>query len=692
MIPELGHFALWLAAALALAQLVGGAWIMRRAGESEALRLLVPAAVAQGLLCLASFLALIYAFAISDFSVELVVTNSHTMKPWLYKLSGAWANHEGSMLLWVMVLAVFAAIAALRVNALGPRFRARLIQTTGALSLGFYAYLLISSNPFTRAFPAPTEGNGLNPLLQDPGLAFHPPLLYLGYVGLSIAFAFAVAALIERQVGPLWARTVKPWVLAAWAFLTAGITLGSFWAYYELGWGGWWFWDPVENASLMPWLAATALFHSTGVLAKRDALRNWTILLAVAAFSFSMIGTFIVRSGLLTSVHAFAVDPERGLFLLILLGLYVGGALTLYAFRASTVTAGAGFRLFSREGALVINNLLLSAILGVVFIGTLYPPALEGVTGERVSVGPPYFETALIPLILPLLAIMAIGPWLRWKRAGASARLRRNAIVAAIAAAVLTIIAIAFGLKSALALFGVALAGWLAMASLMILRGARSAETVGTALSHFGIAVMTLGVSVSAAGSVERIVSLQPGQSTDMAGFTAELLTVEPTAGENYTSIMAALSITRGDDSYMLFPERRAFITPTQVTTETDILPLWTGNLYAVIGEGSGDGSWQVRLNWQPLIALIWVGGLLAATGGLVALFGGVRQRAHDRVQAPPLRQREVRHETHRPHRASGAVHHIRDRCDQRTEFGTEPPHRIPHDRPVRARFRIARA
>ncbi|MGB3721262.1 MAG: heme lyase CcmF/NrfE family subunit, partial [Pacificimonas sp.] len=618
MIPELGHFALWLAAALALAQLVGGVVPMRQ-NDDAALRLLVPAAVAQGALCLGSFAALIHAFAISDFSVELVVNNSHTMKPFGYKLTGAWANHEGSMLLWVTVLAVFGAAAALRVKALGPRFRARLIQTTGAISLGFYAYLLLSSNPFTRAFPPPTEGNGLNPLLQDPGLAFHPPLLYLGYVGLSIAFAFAVAALIERQVGPLWARTVKPWILAAWAFLTAGIALGSFWAYYELGWGGWWFWDPVENASLMPWLAATALFHSTGVLAKRDALRNWTILLAVAAFSFSMIGTFIVRSGLLTSVHAFAVDPERGLFLLIVLGIYVGGALTLYAFRANTVTAGAGFRLFSREGALVINNLLLSAILGVVFIGTLYPPALEGITGERVSVGPPYFEAALIPLILPLLAIMAIGPWLRWRKSGSLQRLKRNGLTAAIGAMILTIAALAFDLKSALALFGVALAGWLAAASLMILRGTRGAETIGTALSHFGIAVVTLGVSVSAAGSAETIASLKPGDDVQMAGFSATLMTVEPTAGDNYTSVMAALSITTGDDRYMLFPERRAFITPTQVTTETDILPLWTGNLSAVIGEGSGDGSWQVRLNWQPMIALLWIGGLLAAMGGLVA-------------------------------------------------------------------------
>ncbi|MEM8827073.1 MAG: cytochrome c-type biogenesis CcmF C-terminal domain-containing protein, partial [Pseudomonadota bacterium] len=388
---------------------------------------------------------------------------------------------------------------------------------------------------------------------------------------------------------------------------------------YELGWGGWWFWDPVENASLMPWIAATALFHSVSVLAKRDALRNWTMLLAVAAFSLSMVGTFIVRSGLLTSVHAFAVDPERGTFLLALLALYVGGALTLYALRASTVSAGAGFRLVSREGALVVNNLLLSAILGVVFIGTLYPPAFEAATGERVSVGPPYFETALVPLILPLLIVMGAGPLIRWRRMDART-LARRLWPAAVIAVALAIIGLVTSITSALAVAGIAVAVWLAVASVMILRAPAAGGNLGTALAHFGIALLTLGVSVSTAGTVERTVSLAPGDSASVAGFTVRLTDIMPAAGANYTSIVATLDVSRDGKAWTLVPERRAFVAPMQATTETDILARWDGNLYAVIGADAGDGRWQIRLNWQPMIALIWIGGLLAALGGLLAL------------------------------------------------------------------------
>ena len=637
MIPETGHFALWLAAALAVAQLFGGWHFLRRSEHEAALRLLVPAAAAQGILCLIAFAALIWAFAVSDFSVALVANNSHTAKPELYKLTGAWANHEGSMLLWVCVLAIFGAVAALRVRALGARFRARLIQTMGAIGLGFYAYLLISSNPFARLPNPPAEGAGLNPLLQDPGLAFHPPLLYLGYVGMSVTFAFAVAALIERQVGPLWARTVRPWVLTAWAFLTGGIMLGSFWAYYELGWGGWWFWDPVENASLMPWLAATALFHSVGVLAARDALRNWTILLAVAAFSFSMIGTFIVRSGLLTSVHSFAVDPERGLFLLTLLALYVGGALTLYAVRAGSVTHGAPFRPVSREGALVFNNLILSAILGVVFIGTLYPVVLEALGGGRVSVGPPYYESALMPLMLALLIVMAVGPFLRWRRSQPGAAARRM-VPALVTAAIFTAVALAVGIRGVLTILGIAIAAWLGAASVMIVagKGARrlSAASAGTAIAHLGVAITALGIAISAAGSSERITNLAPGETDRVAGFAVRLDGVEPVAGPNYTSVRGLISVLVDGRVMPLEPERRAFISPMQVTTETDILPLWTGNLYAVIGDNDAEGRWQVRLHWQPMIALIWIGGLIAAAGGLVGALAGGRRRRRERREA----------------------------------------------------------
>ena len=631
MIAETGHFALWLAAALAVLQLL----LPLKPGDDP--RGIVAAAVGQALLCTLSFAALVWLFVTSDFSVELVVRNSHVDKPMLYKITGAWANHEGSMLLWVTVLSIFGAVAAWKRSPLGPLFRQRLIQTFGALSLGFYAYLLISSNPFIR-LPEPTaEGMGLNPLLQDPGLAFHPPLLYLGYVGFSAAFAYAVAALLTRQVGPVWARHVRPWVLTAWAFLSAGITLGSFWAYYELGWGGWWFWDPVENASLMPWLAGTALLHSVTVLASRNALRNWTILLAVAAFSLSMVGTFIVRSGLLTSVHAFAVDPERGLFLLILLGIYVGGALILYATRAGTVTHGEGFRLVSREGGIVANNLIVSAVLGVVFIGTLYPVGYEAIKGARVSVGPPYFEAALMPLFLILLPLMAAGPFLRWRESRPRLLLRRL-IPAVIAGAVLLGAAAFAGVGGVIAVVGVGLAALLGTASLMILfgEGARrlSAATLGTAAAHFGAALMALGISISAAGSHERILTLAPGQAATHAGFSVRLDDVEPVAGPNYTAVRGDLTVTQGSDTWHLFPERRAFIRPMQVTTETDILPLWRGNLYAVLGDSLDGGRWQVRLHWQPMIALIWCGGILAGIGGLIATFAGRPRRRRERREA----------------------------------------------------------
>ncbi|MBA4758340.1 heme lyase CcmF/NrfE family subunit [Sphingosinicella sp.] len=626
MIPEIGHAALWLAAGLALAQALAGF-------RADGGRIAVPAALLQGALCAVAFAALTWAFVKSDFSVALVAGNSHTAKPELYKWTGVWANHEGSMLLWVSVLAVFGALAAIRAKGLGERFRTVMLSAQGFIALGFYAYLLIASNPFARIVPAPIEGSGLNPLLQDPGLAFHPPLLYIGYVGLSVTFSFAVAALVLNRVTPEWARAVKPWVLGAWSFLTAGITLGSFWAYYELGWGGWWFWDPVENASLMPWLAATALFHSVGVLAARGALKNWTLLLAVVAFSLSMVGTFIVRSGLLTSVHAFAVDPERGVFLLILLAIYVGGALTLYALRAGTVTAGAPFRPVSREGSLVVNNLILSAVLGVVFLGTLYPLLLEAATGEQVSVGPPYFQTALLPLLLPLVALMAAGPLMRW-RAMDWAGLGRRLVPALVLGVAAIGVALALGMRSPLALAGVALSAWLAAASVMIFRGRKlkrirriPASVWGTALAHLGIAVTTLGIAVSGAGTIETLANLAPGGRLSAGPYTAQVDDITPAAGPNYTAIRAMLSVTGPDATTVLAPERRTFVSPGNETTETDIWPRLTGNLYAVLGPGDGSGRWQVRLVWQPMIALIWIGGMMAAFGGLIAMMQGRRRR-----------------------------------------------------------------
>ena len=397
MIAEAGLGLLWIAAALAIMQL-GLGWVAVARGRDEQIAGVRAIAVAQGILVTLSFLALILLFLRSDMSVALVAANSHSAKPWLYKFAGTWGNHEGSMLLWVTILGVAGSAVALFERSLKASTLIATLAAQAALSIGFYAFLLFSSNPFTRLVPAPADGQGLNPLLQDPGLAFHPPTLYFGYVGMSVAFSFAVGALVTRDVDPAFARAMRPWVLGAWIFLTLGITAGSYWAYYELGWGGWWFWDPVENASLMPWLATTALLHSVTVLATRDGLRAWTVMLAVVAFSMSMVGTFLVRSGILTSVHSFAVDPSRGSFLLALLAIYIGGAMTLFALRIGTVREGSQFDLVSREGALVVNNLLLSAILGIVFVGTLYPLGVEAVTGEKLSVGPPYFNATTGPI------------------------------------------------------------------------------------------------------------------------------------------------------------------------------------------------------------------------------------------------------------------------------------------------------
>ena len=439
MIAEAGLAALWLAAALAAFQLALACGLGGEQGRQ--ISTVRAVAIGQGLLTAIAFAALIALFLRSDMSVLLVAENSHSQKPWIYKFAGAWGNHEGSMLLWVTVLAIAGAVVALFERRLDDRTLGASLGAQAALALGFFAFLLIASNPFERLNPAPSDGRGLNPLLQDPGLAFHPPTLYLGYVGLSVAFSIAVGGLIRREVSPAIARAMRPWVLAAWIMLTLGITAGSYWASYELGWGGWWFWDPVENASLMPWLAATALLHSVNVLAARGGLRAWTMMLALIAFSMSMVGTFLVRSGILTSVHAFAVDPTRGSFILALLTLYIGGALTLLAVRISHVKEGAPFEIVSREGGLVLNNLLLSVILGVVFVGTLYPLAAEAVSGEKLSVGPPYFNSVASPIALTLGALLLIGPQLRWRRDSAPLLPRlAPGLLAAVVALVATII------------------------------------------------------------------------------------------------------------------------------------------------------------------------------------------------------------------------------------------------------------
>jgi cytochrome c-type biogenesis protein CcmF len=629
LIAEAGLALLWLAAALSLLQLVLG-WAALRPGGEALLAAVRPVAVAQGVLAGLAFACLIWLFLRTDLSVELVAANSHSAKPWLYKFAGAWGNHEGSMLLWVTVLAIAGGAVALLERRLRQDTLIATLAAQAAIGLGFYAFLLFASNPFTRLSPVPAEGNGLNPLLQDPGLAFHPPTLYFGYVGISIAFSFAVGALITRDVGPAFARAMRPWVLIAWIFLTLGITAGSYWAYYELGWGGWWFWDPVENASLMPWLAATALLHSVTVLATRGGLRAWTIMLAVVAFSMSMIGTFLVRSGILTSVHAFAVDPLRGAFILVLLGFYIGGALLLFGLRVRHVKEGAPFDLISREAALVINNLLLSVILGLVFIGTLYPLVTQAL-GQEISVGPPYFNAVAGPIALILAAIMAMGPMLRWRRDDLRALAGRIAVpVLLSAAALLALVILAPGIRW-LPLLGLAIAPGVAAASVAPLWRRNLRRTPffiwGMVTAHFGIAVALAGMASESAFTSETLVAARPGRTVAAGPFQVTFQGVTPVVGQNWTAIEATLVARRGEGRPVaLRPQARLFSSPPTPTSEAAIRTFWDGQLYIAIGEEDEQGRWQLRLWWKPLVTLIWLGGALIAFGGFLALIGRLRR------------------------------------------------------------------
>jgi cytochrome c-type biogenesis protein CcmF len=631
VIAETGLAALWLAAAMSLLQLLFGIVALRPGpAGAELLRAVRPVAVAQALLVGLAFLLLIQLFLRTDLSVALVAENSHSAKPWLYKFAGTWGNHEGSMLLWVAVLALAGAAVALFERKLEERTLVATLAAQAAIGLGFYAFLLFASNPFQRLTPVPADGQGLNPLLQDPGLAFHPPTLYVGYVGISIAFSFAVGALVTRDVGPAFAKAMRPWVLAAWIFLTLGITAGSYWAYYELGWGGWWFWDPVENASLMPWLAATALLHSVTVLATRDGLRAWTVMLAVVAFSMSMVGTFLVRSGILTSVHSFAVDPQRGAFILALLALYIGGALTLFGLRVGTVKEGATFEPVSREGALVANNLLLSAILGIVLVGTLYPLVVEAVGGEKLSVGPPYFNAAAGPLALLLVLFMGAGPLLRWRRDRLGELARRllvPLVVLALAGGAVLALAPGIGL---LPLLGLVLAFGVGAASLAPLwkRNLRRTPlfTWGMAISHLGIAVSLAGMASESAFTKEVLIAARPGETVQVGPYAIRFEGVEPVAGPNWTAIEAKLIASRNGGAFVLRPQARTFNAPPTDTSEAAIATRLDGQLYTVIGKEDETGRWQLRLWWKPFVTLIWLGGALVAFGGLLALIGRVRR------------------------------------------------------------------
>jgi cytochrome c-type biogenesis protein CcmF len=632
MIAEAGLAALWLAAAMALLQLVGGLTLLR-GGAGQLVPLIKPAAYVQGALCTLAFFALMWLFYVTDLSVLLVASNSHIDKPIIFKLAGTWGNHEGSMLLWVAVLSVSGAAIAFFENRVDPKTLSATLAVQAFIALGFFAFLLFASNPFERLVPAPLEGAGLNPLLQDVGLAFHPPTLYMGYVGLSIAFSFAVGALLTNQVGPAFARAMRPWVLGAWIFLTIGIAAGSYWAYYELGWGGWWFWDPVENASLMPWLAATALLHSVSVLATRNALRAWTIMLALVAFAMSMAGTFLVRSGILTSVHAFAVDPERGAFILALMLMYTSIAFVIFALRIGTVKQGEPFQLVSREGGIVANNIFLSVILAVVLIGTLYPLAAEAM-GDKISVGPPYFNKATVPVMLLLMLALLIGPMLRWRR-DALMRMKYWLIGAAVilvsGGLAAWILAPEVGLYP---LLGIALSLALAVAAWMPLRGRKLLRTplptFGMVIAHFGIAVSVFGMAAESGFSKETLTALAPGESAEVAGWKVQLEDVKPVVGDNWVAVEGQMVASKNGDMFELGPQSRQFFKPEMQTSEAALLTRWNGQLYAVIAQPDqeGGGRWQVRLWWKPFVTFIWYGGILIALGGAISLLGRMFRRA----------------------------------------------------------------
>ncbi|HEX2843301.1 heme lyase CcmF/NrfE family subunit [Hyphomicrobium sp.] len=637
MIIEIGHFALILALLVAAAQTVIPAW----GAQKRDVRLMAfgePAAVSQVILILIAFLALMHAYVTSDFSVLNVAENSHSSKPLIYRISGVWGNHEGSMLLWVLILAIFGAAVAVFGNNLPATLRANVLSVQSSIALAFLLFILLTSNPFERLDPMPADGRGLNPILQDPALAFHPPFLYMGYVGFSLAFSFAIAALIEGRTDAAWARWVRPWTLLAWMCLTIGIAMGSWWAYYELGWGGWWFWDPVENASFMPWLAGTALLHSALVMEKREALKVWTILLAILTFSLSLMGTFLVRSGVLSSVHSFAVDPERGVFVLTIMALFTGGGLALFAIRARDLAQGGIFSPISREGSLVLNNVLLTAACVTVLVGTLYPLALESLTGDKISVGPPYFNATFIPLMLPLLLALPLGPLLAWKRADLAAAMERL-IVAGVLSIIVLVAAFALTDRGPwLAPFGFAIGVWVMAGALsetafrIKLGQAPMAESlrrltnlpraaVGTTLAHFGVGLMVCGIVGTSAYKSESILLMRPGGKTEIAGYELTFRGAAPSKGPNYTEVLGVFDVTRGGSAVTrLEPSKRLYDAPPQPTSEAGIHASWRGDLYAVMGDQQPDGGFAVRLYFHPLVRFIWIGAVIMFIGGAISL------------------------------------------------------------------------
>ncbi|KKB12198.1 cytochrome C biogenesis protein CcmF [Devosia geojensis] len=632
---ELGHFAFILAFAISVVSAVGG-YIFWRRGDRVAL-FLQQGAVLQCLLVAAAFAALIQAFVVSDFSLALAVNNSHSLKPLIFKISGVWGNHEGSMVLWVLILVAFGALVALFGRGLPRPLLSLVLATQSLLTAAFAGFTIFTSNPFERMIPAPLEGTDLNPILQDVGLAIHPPLLYAGYVGFSVCFSFAVAALISGKIDAAWARWVRPWTMLAWLFLTLGIAMGSYWAYYELGWGGWWFWDPVENASFMPWLAGTALLHSAIVMEKRNALKIWTIFLSIITFSLSLLGTFMVRSGILTSVHTFASDPTRGLVILSILAVLIGGAFALFALRASALRAGGLFSPVSREGALILNNLFLATATGAVLVGTLYPLLLDALAGMTISVGAPFFDLTFSILMAPLLVVLPFGPLLAWKRADVVAAAQRLMAAAALAIFLAILISALGGVSISMAPIGLLLGFWVAFGALaeLVERGRigrlplreRWRRLVGlprsawsTALGHFGLGVTVLGIVATTAWESELVTTLNPGETTRLAGYTIAFESFEEVPGPNYMAEQGVFRVSEENGSTRtLTPERRIYVASGTPTTEAAIETYGFSQLYLQLGEPLAD-THVVRAWFKPYVTLIWIGTILMALAGVVSL------------------------------------------------------------------------
>ncbi|RKZ94528.1 MAG: c-type cytochrome biogenesis protein CcmF [Gammaproteobacteria bacterium] len=638
MIPELGHFALILALCVALVQAIipGAGMLIQR---SDWMAVAKPAAIIQFVLVLAAYSILTYSFIADDFSILYVANTSNSALPLIYKISGVWGSHEGSLLLWVFILSLWTVAIAIYGKRYPTDLTAGIVSVLGFISIGFLLFTLFTSNPFIRHFPSPLDGADLNPLLQDPVMAIHPPMLYMGYVGFAIPFAFAITALVQGRLDTAWARWVRPWTLGAWVCLTAGITLGSWWAYYELGWGGWWFWDPVENASFMPWLVGTALIHSLAVTEKRHALRNWTLLLAIISFSLSLLGTFLVRSGVLTSVHAFAADPTRGIFILIFLGLVVGISFTLFAIRSWQLRTTTTFSLVSREMALMTNSVFLLIAMVTILLGTLYPLILEALTGDKISVGAPYFSRVFIPLMVPVVFLMAVGPFIRWLDQAMKdlvTRLTKPAVVTVVVATLLVFILP--GKATGVAWFGLLLAFWVLSTCIVLIKHRlRNSNNVwqsltqipfgwyGMIAAHLGLVFVVVGIALSSVYSQELDVYLTPGENRTLGEYRFEFVGVERKAGPNYSADVGTVDVYQNEQQIMtLYPEKRIYNVRQNIMTEAAIHSNLLRDLYVSLGEARGNtdtAAWSVRLYYKPFILWIWLGGFVMVLGGLLALF-----------------------------------------------------------------------